>query len=56
MTLYLIMPVYWLGALVLVCGGWLMASDARRKSVNRELAMESRLGLKCVAAPVEKQT
>jgi len=24
------MPVYWIGALVLVCGGWLMASDARR--------------------------
>ncbi len=29
-------PVYWIGALVLVCGGWLMAGDARRKSVNRD--------------------
>jgi len=29
-TLYLIMLVYWIGALVLDCGGWLMASDARR--------------------------
>jgi MFS family permease len=25
------MPVYWLGALVLGCGGWLMAKDAGRK-------------------------
>jgi MFS family permease len=29
-------PVYWIGALVLGCGGWLMAHDARRKSVNRD--------------------
>ncbi len=30
------MPVYWIGALVLGCGGWLMAFDARRRTVNRE--------------------
>jgi len=35
-TFYLIMVVYGIGALVLACGGWLMASDARRNSVNRE--------------------
>lgn len=26
------MPVYWLGALMLACGGWLMHADARRQS------------------------
>ena len=26
-------PVYWIGALLLGCGGWLMHSDARRKAV-----------------------
>lgn len=30
------MPVYWIGAVVLGCGGWLMAGEARRKSVNRD--------------------
>ena len=32
------MPVYWLGALMLACGGWLMHSDARHrlKSMIRE--------------------
>jgi MFS family permease len=29
------MPVYWIGALVLACGGWLMASDARHKPVTK---------------------
>ena len=29
------MPVYWIGALVLVCGGWLMAGDARQKPVTK---------------------
>jgi MFS family permease len=29
-------PVYWLGAFLLGCGGWLMASDARGKAVNRD--------------------
>jgi len=29
------MPVYWIGALVLACGGWLMASEARRKPVTK---------------------
>jgi len=30
------MPVYWIGALVLACGGWLMASDARRRDGIRD--------------------
>jgi MFS family permease len=30
------LPVYWIGALALACGGWLMHGDARRKSGNRE--------------------
>lgn len=30
------LPVYWLGALMLACGGWLMDADARRKAVIRE--------------------
>jgi hypothetical protein len=34
-TFYLIMSVYWIGALVLACGGWLMASEARRKPVTK---------------------
>ena len=29
------MPVYWIGALVLACGGWLMHGDARQKTGER---------------------
>lgn len=31
-----IVPVYWIGALLLGGGGWLMHGDARRKAVNRD--------------------
>jgi MFS family permease len=37
-----VMPVYWLGALMLACGGWLMHQDARRKAVNRDSRVEPR--------------
>jgi MFS family permease len=30
------MPVYWLGALMLACGGWLMHGDARRRARNSD--------------------
>jgi MFS family permease len=35
-TVFGMVPVYWVGALLLGCGGWLMHDDARRKSVKRE--------------------
>lgn len=34
-TAFGVMPVYWLGALMLAGGGWLMDSDARQKAVTR---------------------
>jgi hypothetical protein len=27
--------VYWIGALILACGGWLMASESRHKPVTK---------------------
>jgi len=31
-----VVPVYWIGACVLLAGGWLMHGDARKKSVTRD--------------------
>ena len=30
------LPVFWMGTLLLGCGGWLMARDPTRKAANRE--------------------
>lgn len=35
-TAFGMMPVYWLGACLLGCGGWLMAGDARKRRVTRD--------------------